>query len=203
MAGQRSSEQTQQSEGRGALLFFTEFWKHRRDIGSIVPSSRFLIDKMLRWVDFQRARVIVELGPGEGCVTRPLLKRMRPDARLLVFEINEAFCDLLRDSIQDDRLEVVQASAERLHEELAARGFEAADYLISGLPFINFPDSLRQAIWKQIQKVIGQEGRYIQYHYSGKLYQQYQRLFGEVHMGYTLLNIPPAYVFACSKPKIK
>ena len=53
-------------------------------------------------------------------------------------------------------------------------------FIVSGLPFVNFPDGLRNAIWKQIQQALNPEGRYVQYHFSGKLYRKYQKLFHDV-----------------------
>ena len=45
-------------------------------LGSIVPSSRFLIKQLLEPINFGRARVIVEYGPGSGVITAELLRRM-------------------------------------------------------------------------------------------------------------------------------
>ena len=53
-----------------ALLFAQNFLKHPKMIGSLIPSSRRLIDRLLGKVDWNRARVIVEYGPGVGTITR-------------------------------------------------------------------------------------------------------------------------------------
>ena len=59
-----------------ALLFARNFFRHPRMLGSIVPSSRFLIKQLLEPINFGRARVIVEYGPGVGVITAELLRRM-------------------------------------------------------------------------------------------------------------------------------
>ena len=66
---------------------------HIRTSGAILPSSGFLIDRMLRAVDFARARHVVELGAGTGCITRGILARMRPDAQLIALEVNPVFVE--------------------------------------------------------------------------------------------------------------
>ena len=66
-----------------AFLFFRNFFRHPRMLGSIIPSSRFLIKQLLEPIDWDKARVIVEYGPGGGGSTAEILRRMRPDARLV------------------------------------------------------------------------------------------------------------------------
>ena len=46
------------------VIFFREFLKNWREVGSITPSSRFLVEKMIECVDFDGTRTIVELGAG-------------------------------------------------------------------------------------------------------------------------------------------
>lgn len=62
-----------------------------RTIGSVSRSSGFVSKTMLDAVDFTIAKVVVELGAGDGAITEHLLKRLQPDARLLIFEVNAAF----------------------------------------------------------------------------------------------------------------
>lgn len=79
------------SRSEETLLFAKNFLQHPRMLGSLIPSSRFLIDRLLSRVDWKRARTIVEYGPGVGTITAHILFRMSPDARLVVFEMNEDF----------------------------------------------------------------------------------------------------------------
>ena len=79
------------SRSEETLLFAKNFLQHPKMLGSLIPSSRFLIDRLLSRVDWKRARTIVEYGPGVGTITAHILSRMSPDARLVVFEMNEDF----------------------------------------------------------------------------------------------------------------
>ncbi len=91
-----------QAEKQSALptsamaLFARNFLKYPLMLGSVIPSSPFLVNDMLAEVDWNRARVIVEFGPGVGTITREALKRMRRDAVLIVIELNEDFVHYLR-----------------------------------------------------------------------------------------------------------
>ena len=55
--------------------FIKEFWKEKRVVGAISPSTRFLGEKMVENVNFDEAKLIIELGPGTGVFTD-----QRPDA---------------------------------------------------------------------------------------------------------------------------
>src|SRR6478609_11910028 len=73
------------------LLFGRTFLRHPRMLGSVVPSSRFLISRVLRQVDWPGTRVVVEAGPGVGTLTTPILGRLGGDGMLLAFEMNPTF----------------------------------------------------------------------------------------------------------------
>src|SRR5437870_4980244 len=122
-----------------SALFFKRFLQRPLQIASIIPSSRALVDRVADKVDFNRARVIAEYGPGEGVHSRELARRMRPDAQLLLFELDPAFSrDLERQFADDPRVRVINANAATVRSELAQRGIAYCDYIISGIPFSIF-----------------------------------------------------------------
>ncbi len=82
------------------LLFGRNFIKHPRMLGSLIPSSRFLVNHVLAEVDWARARVFLEYGPGVGTFTTEILRRMRPDAQLVAMETNTDFVRFLRRRVQ-------------------------------------------------------------------------------------------------------
>ncbi|HEX8830256.1 MAG TPA: rRNA adenine N-6-methyltransferase family protein, partial [Longimicrobium sp.] len=93
------------------LLFARNFFKHPRMLGSVIPSSRYLVNEMLGEVDWNRARVIVEYGPGVGTFTHKILKRLHPDAILVAIETNTDFVGFLQRTVSDPRLHLVHGSA--------------------------------------------------------------------------------------------
>jgi phospholipid N-methyltransferase len=134
------------------FLFARNFFKHPKMLGSLIPSSRFLIDRLLERVDWERARVIVEYGPGVGTITEEVLRRMRPDATLVVFETNGEFVRFLEESLADPRLHVIHGSAEDIGDVLARLECGPADYVISGIPFSTMPEDLRERILNATQR---------------------------------------------------
>src|SRR3984893_10146029 len=119
-----------------SVLFFKRFLKRPFQIASIVPSSQALVERVASKIDFKRARVIAEYGPGEGVHSRALAQRMRPDAQLLLFELDPAFSrDLERQFADDTRVHVINLDAARLPQELKRRGIPNCDYILSGIPF--------------------------------------------------------------------
>ena len=115
-------------------------------VGSIIPSSDMLIDKMLAPVDWEATKLFVEYGPGVGTFTRPILELLGPDARLIAIDTNADFIDYLREDIDDPRLIAVAGSAADVEKIVAAHGFDHADYVLSGLPFSTLPPGVGEAI---------------------------------------------------------
>src|SRR5947209_4490499 len=123
------------SRSEETLLFAKNFLQHPKMLGSLIPSSRFLVDRLLSKIDWGRAGTIVEYGPGVGTITTHILARMAPQARLIVFEMNGDFVRYLGRAFPDPRLHVVHGSAENVGKELKRLGLGGADYIISGIPY--------------------------------------------------------------------
>ena len=121
------------------MQFLRGFLKHPVMVGSIIPSSRTLIEKMLAPVDWDETKVFVEYGPGVGTFTRPILEKLGPNATLLTIDTNAEFTKFLKESIADDRLVTVTGSAADVEKILSDRGFPHADFVLSGLPFSTLP----------------------------------------------------------------
>ena len=97
------------------VAFFKEAIKSIKTSGAFIPSSRFLVKKILMDIDFSTSEVIVEYGPGNGTITKEILKKLKPSAILICFEINETFLLDLR-KIENKQLIVLNASAENVKE---------------------------------------------------------------------------------------
>ncbi|HWJ34285.1 MAG TPA: rRNA adenine N-6-methyltransferase family protein [Steroidobacteraceae bacterium] len=180
-----------------ALLFARNFFRHPRMLGSIVPSSRFLIKQLLEPIDWTQARVIVEYGPGVGGITAEVLRRMRPDAVLIAIETNPEFVSFLRSSTKDERLHVVEASAESVDEILRQHGHEKASYIISGIPFSTIPAPVRERILRKTCGVLEPRGSFLVYQFSTRVLQDLQRIFRYVRRGFEPFNVLPAHLFFC------
>jgi phospholipid N-methyltransferase len=168
-------------------------------VGWVLPSSPFLVDEVLKKVDWDRARVIVEYGPGVGAFTTRVLQRMRPDAKLIALEINPEFVQFLKRSIKDPRLHLLQESATEIDAILERLGCGPADYVISGIPFKTLPDALRHTIVRKTHDVLHPNGTFLVYQFSDVVRPYLESVFRKVSPGFELLNIIPARLFFCAR----
>jgi phospholipid N-methyltransferase len=175
--------------------FLRGFLKHPRMVGSVIPSSRILIDKMLGPVDWTNTRLFVEYGPGVGTFTRPVLDLLGPDATLVTIDTNADFTTYLRDAIDDPRLVPVTGSAADVEKILADRNLGKADYILSGLPFSTLPAGVGDAIAKATAAVIRPGGAFLVYQFSPKVRDFIAPYFERIERGFEWINVPPATLF--------
>lgn len=187
------------SRSEETLLFAKNFLQHPKMLGSLIPSSRFLIGRLLAKVDWTRARTIVEYGPGVGTITSHILARMRPDCRLVVFEMNEDFVRYLERTFPDSRLHVVHGSAETVQKELDHLKLDGADYIISGIPFTTMPVELRETIMRESREALKPGGAVLVYQFTRAVLPYLQTHFTQIRQDFEPRNILPARLFYCTQ----
>ncbi|HUK01356.1 MAG TPA: rRNA adenine N-6-methyltransferase family protein [Steroidobacteraceae bacterium] len=180
------------------LLFARNFLLHPVMLGSVIPSSRFLVNQVLSPIDWERAQVLVEYGPGVGTVTTEILKRMRPDARLIALETNREFVAFLRRSLPDPRLTVLQESAAEVPYVLQRLGHAKASYIISGIPLGSMPKLLQSDIVAKSRAALAPEGAFLVYQFTSRVLPALKRSFRDVRRGFEGRNLPPAQLFVCA-----
>lgn len=167
-------------------------------LGSIVPSSPFLVNDVLSQVDWGKARVLVEFGPGVGTITREILNRMHPQAVLVAIELNPDFVSFLLDEVSDSRLRVVHGSASEVRAVLTSLSLTRADYIVSGIPYSTLSDPIRRKILRESREVLSPQGALLVYQFTGTVLPYLQSSFGSVQQDFQLLNILPARIFYCT-----
>lgn len=177
-----------------STLFFKRFVQKPLVVAAVVPSSPMMINKVAGKMDFSKPRTVVELGPGEGCHSRELAKRMDENSKLLLFEIDGELCKHLQRQFADDpRVEVINQDAERLKDELTSRGLESCDYVLSGIPFSILPADKKRRILDGTHQSLCDDGRFIIYQVTNEL-KRFATQFPKTESEYFLLNIPPMFV---------
>ena len=179
------------------LRFLKQWVRNPRELGSITPSSRYLTREVVDRIDFSRARYIAELGPGTGVFTQAILDRLAPDGRILAIDTNAGFVEHLRREIPDQRLQVVEASAERVDALAQEAGFPRVDAVVSGIPYSLLPRPVVRGILQATRRALGDDGLFVGYQYSKMLRPHLLDVFGNVHYRSVLLNLPPAFVYTC------
>lgn len=174
-----------------AGVFFRGFLQHPRMVGSIIPSSRHTIEKMLAPVNWRECKLFVEYGPGVGTFCRPVLDRLPRDGALVVIDTNPLYIDYLKRTIRDSRFHPVLGSAEDVEAIVAALGYEKADYVLSGLPFSTLPEGVGPAIAAATHRVVRAGGAFLTYQFSTTARDLTARHFGRIETGFAWWNIPP------------
>ena len=181
-------------------LFLRKFLAKGRVISSAVPSSRALVNGVLRAVDFSRPCTILELGAGTGPITDEVLTRLRPHQRFVAVENDGDFCDVLRRRFP--QLTLLECDATRLAGPLAAQGIHRVDYVLSGLPTPSLPRRGAVRLWRWLRESLAPNGRFIQITVAPLVFRGfYDRLFEQVEYQMVWANVPPGGVYVCSRPR--
>jgi phospholipid N-methyltransferase len=181
------------------VSFFKEAVKSFKTSGSLMPSSRFLVKRILSKIDYTNSKLIVEFGPGNGNITKEILKRIAPSATLVCFEVNDVFYNELK-KIDNKQLVVLNTSAEDIEQEIEKLGFKKVDHFISSLPLSMLPKELSITIIENSYKVLKDNGRFVQFQYTTQFLKQFKEIFNKkVKLDFETLNIPPAFLYICEK----
>ncbi len=184
----------------GRIEFLTGFLRNPKEVGSVVPSSRFLTRRVLECGAVDKARMIVELGPGTGVFTGEILKRMRPNAKLVAVEINPTFVRMLRSNYPDPRLSVYEGSASDLEKALIEAGTSQADLVVSGIPFSTLAHETRRATLEAARRVLGPGGYFVAYQVRSHVRRFAEPVFGPGETHREFLNLPPMRIYVWQRP---
>lgn len=168
-------------------------------VGSVIPTSDIAIQALLDPVDWSSVRCVVEYGPGTGVFTRKILEKLGPDARLIAIDTNATFIQHLRENIPDRRLICVEGSAADVETILRSNGIEAADYIVSGLPFSTLPPEVADEIAAATARAIRVGGMFLVYQYSRFVLSRLKRNFAKVEQSIVWRCVPPARLFWAEK----
>ena len=177
------------------IAFLRGVLERPKEVGSIIPSSRWMERRITRTAEIAQSKLIVELGPGTGGTTKALLQAMAPDAKLLAIEINPGFCQLLTDTIPDPRLIVHQGSAADIPEALTKHDLGSPDVVLSGIPFSTMPKDLGLSILHSVKDSLAPGGRFVAYQFRDVVHTLANQVFGPASVQLELLNVPPMRVY--------
>lgn len=180
------------------LDFLRGFLRRPQQVGSVIPSSRFLERRLVEVSELGGARAVVELGPGTGGTTRALLRALPAEARLIAVELDPEFARLL-ERIRDPRLAVHRGSAGDLSAIVAEHRLSSLDVVLSGIPFSTMAPEVGRRIVRQIHDVLASEGRFVAYQVRDRVGEIGAEVFGPPQVDLELRNIPPVRIFRWRK----
>jgi len=182
----------------GQFTFFQEFLKHPLQIGSVIPSSRFLEQRILEISRIASAQTIVELGSGTGGTTRAILGAMPQSAKLLSIEINPHLYASVS-KISDDRLIAHLGNACELKKILFMYDMRRPEAVISGIPFSTMSHSAGSQLIEAVSSLLVPSGRFVAYQVSKRVASLCRPFLGTGQMEVELLNIPPVRIYQWEK----
>lgn len=171
-----------------------ELYSNLSTTGALAFSSKALVNKMLTYTDIEHAKLVVELGGGDGSISQGIIDRLSPEGELLIFEINESFCDSMRRQFPQPNIRVICDSAEHIDRYLGGR---KADYIVSSLPFIILPKEVTDRILSASRDSLSPKGKMVIMTYSFHLKKLFKRFFSHLEVKFTFRNLPPAFVMIC------
>ena len=189
--------------------FVGQAWTNFQKTAAVAPSSRFLAKAMVAPLPLSEAKVVVELGPGTGVMTRELLQFVPDDCHVLAFEVNPRFIAYLQKEVQDPRLEVVASGAEQAPAELRRRGYTRVDAVLSSLGFGMMPEAFSHQVIRALRPFLDRRSGFTQFQYVHAirwydggveffdLRTILSQYFSDVKRRKVWCNLPPANVLHC------
>lgn len=175
--------------------FVRGFLRDPRGVGSVWPSSRFLVQRIVEASEVEGARVVVELGPGTGPVTRELLAHLPGESRLAALEISAEFVQFLREELPDPRLSVHRRPAAEIGTVLEEVGLGAADLVVSGIPFSTMDTGVARETLDAVRAALAPGGLFVAYQLRDTVRHRARPILGEPQAEMELLNLPPMRVY--------
>jgi len=182
------------------IRFFRSFLANPRRVGAVLPTSRWAVQDMLDMANLSQAHHVAELGAGTGAYTEEILKRLRPDACFLAFEIDPDLAAVISERFDDPRLQVINDSVANIEDYLDGAKVDVA---VSAIPFTSLPEDAKQNIFRAVAKVLAPEGVMVQIQYSTVMQEELTQRFASVRRRLSPLNVPPAFLYACRVPRLQ
>jgi len=182
--------------------FLLKYIKNPKDVGSIIPSSKYLVDEIISKIDFENCECIIEYGPGTGVITEKIISRKNEDTLLLLIEKDLEFTNHLKKIYKHKKnVIVINDSAENLHYYKKKYNINKINYIISGLPFASLSSNISHKILETTNLAISSHGEFIIFQYTLFKTELFKKFFDIIGTNHVLLNFPPAYVIKM-RPKI-
>lgn len=167
-------------------------------VAALMPSSKFLVKRIVKAMDLRGAKTVIEYGAAAGVITRQILPKLPPDGRLLAVEFNRPLFDMLR-RINDPRLTVVNGDVREIDALASRHGFEQADAIVSGVPFSMFSGRQRHELLLKTCGLIRPGGRFVAYQVTTHLISLLDDYFKRFETEFEIRNLPPHFIFTAIK----
>ena len=182
------------------IQFIKESLKNIKEVGTVLPSSKFIVEKMVAPINFKKKLTILELGPGSGVITKKLLEKMSYDSQLICFETNKTFYQELK-KINDNKMVLINKSAEKMKLHLDEFEIEKVDYIVSSVPLVSLSKETTNKILSVSVEILGKSGKLIQLQYTKLLDKKLKSYYNQIDIQFTPKYYLPAFIYTCHNQK--
>lgn len=191
---------------QGWLPFFFEAIKTIKDTGSLIPTSRSMSEALIQNCNFDDAKLIVELGVGNGAITSVIYEKLKSPSQYLGVELNDEFFAGVVKKYPD--LKFIHGSAENIDSYIAELGFSEVDFIVSALPWGLFTPKFQDKVLDEVCKKLKPGGGFSTIAYWGTHKQPYalgfvkklKKKFQKVELDHFVWrNFPPGYAYYAKK----
>ncbi len=181
------------------FLFLSKFLRHGTTIASFWPSSKALSKATIKEIDWNKAKVIVELGAGTGPITDQIIKRLKPHTTFIAIERDKDFAKILQERFSGHKnVHIIQADVRDLDTVLKRQGVKHVDAFISGLPTPSLPLGVRKRMLACVRRYLVDGGVFSNITEIPFIYWKYYRtIFKDVSFQFVAINMPPGGVYHC------
>lgn len=178
------------------FLFLQGFLKNPKRVGSLFPSQKFLVNKIIQAVPWHKVKSIAELGAGTGAITKHIDNNKTKGMSVFVFERDKKMRETLKRTYP---LFKFHSNASFLSKRLLQENINQLDCIICGLPFFSFSPEMRQRIMHQMLTSLKSDGTLIVYQNTlfTKKWLAEHLIIDEIR--FELFNLPPAFIYICRK----
>ncbi|OGC81669.1 MAG: hypothetical protein A2V81_05400 [Candidatus Abawacabacteria bacterium RBG_16_42_10] len=178
--------------------FLKNFFLHPFEVGAIAPTGKAYSKLVCAQVDWSAVKNIVELGAGDGAVTKYIIDHLQQDQKLLVFELNPDLFEVMKQRIKEQKnVVLINDTAEKLEEYMGKHQIDSLDVVFSEVPLVSLPKEIGQRIVDAVKASLKPGGLFLQIQYSLFSLKKLKNIFDDVKVKFTLWNLPPAFLYIC------
>ena len=170
------------------------FAKNIFETGAISETSRDVEIAICKHLSKAPNKVFVEFGIGHGNITQEILDTISPTSRLYAFEVNEDFCNHVKETIPDERLIIINDGAEKLKEFVK----EPVNGVVSSIPFSFFSKEKAFQILQNAYDLLENDCYFNQVLYTRFNFKKFQKVFDDCEMS-SNKKLLTEYIYYCKK----
>ena len=180
------------------IQFFINAILSGGQVGAVSMSSNYVIKGVLKNIDGP-LETIIEYGPGNGIMTKALLKLLSPQGKLIVIESNPKFVKILQ-KIKDSRIHIIEGKIQDVITSEKMCYIKEAGLVVSSIPFSFLKTVEREQVIEKTYALLASRGSCVIFHqYSTLVKKPLEKYFNTVSVSFEPRNIFPCFIFFAKK----